>query len=1028
MPVRASTGFSIRRDSFQAGHDAARMALRKIVRPDLVLAFGAVTHDQTRLLEGIRAVVGEVPLLGGSSFGELTEHGLRDDSVALMALELPGVEIALGTGKRSDQEPSSAGKVAARCATDLRRDGPGRLGLFLAEMRANEQPLLGIQSVLGDGFPLFGGCCSGNRHLPISDPAFSLGFQYAAGQVYQHAVPLGILAGEFSTSFGVAHGWQPLGVEVELGRTEGSIVYEIDGEPAIDFYARYLGDGQPTAFPLGFVTDGHLVLRAARGAAADGGIALTAPVPAGCRVRLTRGNRADILNSSEAATRLALDRLGRDRLRAALVVSCISRRTMLGTRVEQELASVRRVLGNEVPILGLYAAGEYAPPAQRCLYHNCTFCLCLLGDCPPSPDGMLAEGIPSVAAREDRSAAPRPPEAQRRVLVLTDRQEVATACVEAIAEGADVCEWIRAPSEANGLVEAEYAQVVVLEERQLGLIGPWLDLNPALVVVVLVEGEPEWHPARVGVSPDRIAGYGRLPLVAVELRFLVAGAMRDSLARVERTLLERRLHRALRGLATAEDAIETSERLLTETYRAIESAYRDMRIVLDNVQQGFVTLNRSGVMAQGRSKAIDRLLGEWPGPVPFAAYLARSAPALGQLFGLAWDQVVAAVLPLEVTIDLLPRQWVIGPRHLRFEYVPVQNPDAGPDCIDSMVVVVTDATAEVAKREAEAQQQESLEVFQRMLRDPNGVDQFFRDAQRMVGNLTDDAGQQERDPVVVRRLLHTLKGNCAVMGLHRMAAMCHTLEDELGERPELLLSHHQSRRLRDAWNRVAEVVESLQAQRGDEIAVPREAIRELSERAARAAVTTDLAADIRSLLHEPVRRRLERLAESARALAERLDKGKVEVLVRADDLRLDPHRWEPLWSDLVHAVRNAVDHGIPMPQDTRPGRRMPRIELSATRHGSTLEMRVSDNGPGIDWQRVAGRAAEIGIPVATPKDLQEALFAERVTTLEAATPTSGRGVGLGSLRRTVEQLGGTIEVESAPEVGTTLTLRFELQR
>ncbi|MFC1642109.1 FIST N-terminal domain-containing protein [Myxococcota bacterium] len=1035
MPVRAATGLSRRRDSFRAGREAASMALSGIQQPDLILVFASVTYAHDQVLRGVRSVTGETPVLGGSSFGEMTERGWEDGSVCLMALALEGIELSLGLGQESDRDPLRAGETAANSVLVSGQPAASchGLGLLVAEMRANEQPLLGIQRVLGAKFPLFGGCCSGDRRAPIADPNFSQGYQFFNDQVYRHAVPLAVLSGDFSTSHAVAHGWEPLGTEVDLGRVEGNIVHEIDHEPALSFYIRHLGHAQPTAFPLGFVKDGHLVLRAARGMV-DEAIVFTAPIPAGSRVRITRGGRSDILRSSEDATRRAVEELGRDRVRAALVVSCVSRRTVLGTRVVQEAEAIRRVLGEEIPLLGFYAAGEYAPPVQHSMYHNCTFCLCLIGDRIPEPEPGRLDTTPSavhpIRVPELRRAAEPLDQDRRRVLLIVERTDLATQCREAVAGLTHEFEWRRDWDHVEDSLEPEYAQVVICEARHADRIGQLLWLNPAIQAVVLLPPRPSSAPgcAEEYASEQAacVAGSCRLPVHGSELRFLVDRALITSQLHVEKERTERELGRLRRGLHSAEDAVETSEKLLTETYRTIETANRDMRIVLDNVQQGLVTLDRAGVMAQGRSKAMDALLGEWPGPVRFCDYLARCSAPLGQLFGLAWEQVATGLLPLEVTTDLLPKQWMVGGRHLRFEYVPVQHSGSDSDCIDAMVVVVTDATAEVAKREAEAEQKEAMEVFQRIIRDPDGVDQFAADASQMVHRLTRSDQEQERDSVVIRRLLHTLKGNCGIMGLSRVAVTCHQLEDELATwRPTAGLTPAQGRRLLEAWRSVAKVIESFQSQRGDEIAIPRDAIRALSERAARGVSSQQIAAEIRTLLHEPVRKRLVRLAESARALACRLHKDPVEVVVQSEDLRLEQGKWSPLWNDLVHLIRNALDHGIKAPSEREGDQVLPQLKLEAFRQGSAFTVKVSDNGRGVDWASVAAKAAQMGLPASTTAELTAALFVDELTTRKETTDTSGRGIGLAAVRRTVERLGGVIAVTSPAGEGTTVTLRFE---
>src|SRR6185295_4651551 len=85
---------------------------------------------------------------------------------------------------------------------------------------------------------------------------------------------------------------------------------------------------------------------------------------------------------------------------------------------------------------------------------------------------------------------------------------------------------------------------------------------------------------------------------------------------------------------------------------------------------------------------------------------------------------------------------------------------------------------------------------------------------------------------------------------------------------------------------------------------------------------------------------------------------------------------------------------------------------------------VSDDGRGIDWRKLAEKAAAAGLPTATRADLEQALFADSISTRDSVSETSGRGVGLGAVRAAVIGLGGSIEVESAAGQGTTF--RFGL--
>jgi chemotaxis protein histidine kinase CheA len=91
-------------------------------------------------------------------------------------------------------------------------------------------------------------------------------------------------------------------------------------------------------------------------------------------------------------------------------------------------------------------------------------------------------------------------------------------------------------------------------------------------------------------------------------------------------------------------------------------------------------------------------------------------------------------------------------------------------------------------------------------------------------------------------------------------------------------------------------------------------------------------------------------------------------------------------------------------------------------------IQVSDDGRGIDWERVRSRARAAGLPHGDQAALVEALFAEGVSTAENVTSVSGRGVGLSALREACRALDGSIQVTSKSGEGTTLVFRFPVHR
>jgi chemotaxis protein histidine kinase CheA len=129
----------------------------------------------------------------------------------------------------------------------------------------------------------------------------------------------------------------------------------------------------------------------------------------------------------------------------------------------------------------------------------------------------------------------------------------------------------------------------------------------------------------------------------------------------------------------------------------------------------------------------------------------------------------------------------------------------------------------------------------------------------------------------------------------------------------------------------------------------------------------------------------------------------------------------------LHLVRNAVDHGI---EDVATRLALGKAEagtvvLTACRDQGRLIISVGDDGKGIDWAKIKVKAVSMGLPCETREDLVEALFADGVSTREAVSETSGRGIGLAALRQVIARLGGHIDVQSTWGRGTRFEIAFD---
>ncbi|MGJ4999342.1 chemotaxis protein CheA [Bradyrhizobium sp. HKCCYLS3077] len=158
----------------------------------------------------------------------------------------------------------------------------------------------------------------------------------------------------------------------------------------------------------------------------------------------------------------------------------------------------------------------------------------------------------------------------------------------------------------------------------------------------------------------------------------------------------------------------------------------------------------------------------------------------------------------------------------------------------------------------------------------------------------------------------------------------------------------------------------------------------------------------------------------------------VEFVTTGEDTELDKTMIECLADPLVHLIRNAIDHGI---EDA--GRRAAagkpaqgRIELSAVHAGAQVLVTVSDNGGGLDTRRIRAKAEEQGLiapgAALTDHEIHQLLFHPGFSTAQTVSALSGRGVGMDVVKKTIENMRGSIDLITRPGEGTTVTLRLPL--
>lgn len=351
--------------------------------PHAAMMFAGHEMDHTVLLNGICDRWPGIALIGCTTDGELSSRvGLRLDSVALVLFGSDRIEFTAGIGHGLSKDVVGACERAVDAAARQSTKAAAICLTLPESLTASGQAVVeALNEKLGGHTPVFG-ATSGDGYV------LKRTFQFFGREVFEDSVPVLLFSGPLVFSAASASGWEPMGEPGTVTRSENTVVHEIDGQSAAQFYQRFLGTGAIATpeFPLAILdADGGVEsLRTPIGPhpTEKGAIVFFSEVRQGVTVQISSADRSAILDGCNKSIRKAFANYPHGKTPdVALVFSCSCRRLLLGTRTEEECAVVESVLGG-IPVIGFYGYGEIAPTGSSggvSKYHNETFVSLIMG-------------------------------------------------------------------------------------------------------------------------------------------------------------------------------------------------------------------------------------------------------------------------------------------------------------------------------------------------------------------------------------------------------------------------------------------------------------------------------------------------------------------------------------------------------------------------------------------------------------------------------------------------------------------------
>ncbi len=354
--------------------------------PDLLIVFGAIDHFRSGSLhQTLRAAFPQSRLIGCSTAGEITPDGVEDGSCSVTAVHFDATGLVEASTRLTGMDDSyAAGERLGQqlAAVDLKAVlvfGPG--------VKINGSALVnGISSIIGNAVPITGG-------LAGDAGAFKQTFTLGSGGVTDdQVVAIGLCGEQLRFGHGSFGGWEPFGPARKVTRCDGNVLYELDGEPALDIYKRYLGDhakdlpASGLLFPFAMLGEDHNAIGLIRTILgvdeATGSLTLAGEINVNGYLKLMHASTDKLVNGAESAASAAAQMFQSTGECLAILVSCVGRKLVMGNRVDEEVEAVSNVFGSKAVLTGFYSYGEISPftPGASCKLHNQTMTITYVGE------------------------------------------------------------------------------------------------------------------------------------------------------------------------------------------------------------------------------------------------------------------------------------------------------------------------------------------------------------------------------------------------------------------------------------------------------------------------------------------------------------------------------------------------------------------------------------------------------------------------------------------------------------------------
>jgi two-component system chemotaxis sensor kinase CheA len=495
-------------------------------------------------------------------------------------------------------------------------------------------------------------------------------------------------------------------------------------------------------------------------------------------------------------------------------------------------------------------------------------------------------------------------------------------------------------------------------------------------------------------------------------------------------------------LAKTEEYARNLEKLVEARTAELKQVNQTLKAILNSLGQGFFTFNAEGDCGPVFTKACEDVLEGVPTGRKAWEMLGVPAGEIGQ-FKKWSESIFKEFLPFDdmkgLGQSLYPHS---QKRHVTLEYYPIRNAEGA---IQEIVVVATDKTSEFEAQKALEAERQYAGMIVKYTKNKDQFLQFLASVREGLKALQAFCASEMLGEAMNEsfRLLHTLEGEAGTFSLGELRRLSrasqHLLEPFKGKaklEPEAQAQYKESLTVMqtsfEAFLKAnGELFRVPEGEVDRSVEMPMALINGFLEDLRKTPGAQALAGKFQEqFLKVSIESCLRYFDSLVQMVAEKLGKKVHPIVIEGGDVRIYPEPYQKLFSNMVHAFRNAVDHGLEEPTEREWGGKDPAgtIRVKIASAGGRITMIISDDGKGIDpaviREKLKSKFPDRDFLEQSDDEIIQTVCMPGFSSRETVGEFSGRGVGLDALREEVLKIGGDLHIKSKVGEGTTLELSF----